>query len=230
MEFFAALKDTPIPTILVIAGIIFLLLGIATIKKPIVIDVTPSGRKISLVLGIALLGVGLYIFTRQVLEQGQLKNTPTETPILGATETQVSIIDVDTETPSSNNIVFSSADAVHLGDQSIQGWPELAGECLVLRVPITMPVQEVILSLETFGVNEREIIKVNDSEISLIPPLGDSNQDNWSESRSFNLAIHYFVNGINIMEICAAPVAKDPSYSGEVDDFQVRNIQVTTKQ
>jgi hypothetical protein len=76
MEFFTTLKDTPVPTLLVIGGFIFLFLGIATIKKPIVIDVTPSSRKIALILGLILVGTGLYLLSQPSPE---LSNDPIET-------------------------------------------------------------------------------------------------------------------------------------------------------
>lgn len=64
MEIFTTLKDTPVPTLLIIGGLIFLFLGIATIKKPIIIDVTPSSRKIALILGLILVSTGLYLLSQ----------------------------------------------------------------------------------------------------------------------------------------------------------------------
>lgn len=53
------LLNTPLPSLLVIAGMIFLFLGTATVKKPIVVDVNSSSRKFAIVLGIILLGLGI---------------------------------------------------------------------------------------------------------------------------------------------------------------------------
>ncbi len=79
MEFITALINTPAPTLLIIFGFIFLFLGIATIKKPIVIDVTPpSNRKIAIILGVVLLGIGLYLLSLKI---------PEETPDISATAT-----------------------------------------------------------------------------------------------------------------------------------------------
>lgn len=94
MEFLTALKDTPLPTILVIGGIIFLLLGIATIKKPIVIDVTPSNRKIALIVGVLLVGGGVFLMVQPNSE----KDTDTET----ATPTETIVVQniiLETNTP-----------------------------------------------------------------------------------------------------------------------------------
>jgi hypothetical protein len=79
MEFFTTLKDTPVPTLLIIGGLIFLFLGIATIKKPIVIDVMPSSRKTALVLGVILVGTGLYLLSQPFSELPK-EPTGTSTP------------------------------------------------------------------------------------------------------------------------------------------------------
>jgi hypothetical protein len=229
MEFFTTLKDTPVPTLLVIGGFIFLFLGIATIKKPIVIDVTPSSRKIALILGIILVGAGLYLLSQPPSESTE--NLPTETPtisVINVTETPSTIGATTTETPAPL-VVYSQPEIIHLGDESVSGWAKVTDVCLSAKIQVTLPVQEVILSLETFGLTERAIIKVNDNEISVIPPLGASNQDIWSENRSFPLLTNYFVNGYNILEICAVPLTKNSSYPGEKDDFQIRNVLVTTR-
>ena len=90
MELLNAIKDTPIPSLLVIGGLLFLFVGIATIKKPIVIEMAPSSRKTAILLGVALLifGTGLYLLP----EQASVINTPTDTAIspalLNTDETQ----------------------------------------------------------------------------------------------------------------------------------------------
>lgn len=227
MDIFNGLKDTPVPTLMLIGGFVFLFLGIATIKKPIVIDVTPSSRKIALVLGIILVGIGLYLILSQPTSPSGIA---TEMPAAGiiATPSVATNAGTITETPAVS-VVYLSPDITHLGDEKVPGWEKLTDACLTAKVQIVLPVHEVILSLKTFGLTERAIIKVNDSEISVIPPLGESNQDVWSDLRSFPLTTSYFVNGFNIVEICAVPLTKNASHPGELDDFQIRNVQVSTK-
>lgn len=77
MEILNTLKDTPVPTLLLIGGFIFLFLGIATIKKPIVIEVTPSSRKIALILGIILIGIGLFLLIQPSAENPTAEATQT---------------------------------------------------------------------------------------------------------------------------------------------------------
>lgn len=76
--------NAPLPTLLVIAGFIFLLLSVATIKKPIVIDITDNGRKVAGVIGGLLLAIGIILFIYILVTP---KQTPTQTPTLTPTLT-----------------------------------------------------------------------------------------------------------------------------------------------
>lgn len=101
-DFIIAINGTPLPTLLVIFGFIFLFIGITTIKKPIVIDITSSNRKIALILGIIFVGAGLYLLSQPSNEKKE--NIPTETPtptaFVALTMTPVpSITQVSTPTP-----------------------------------------------------------------------------------------------------------------------------------
>jgi len=61
-EMLSTLKDTPLPTILAVAGIIFILLSVASqLSGKITVD--PSQRKSALIAGcvLVLVGVGLYL-------------------------------------------------------------------------------------------------------------------------------------------------------------------------
>ena len=226
-DLITALIGTPLPTLLVIGGFIFLFLGIATIKKPIVIDVRPpANRRMAIIFGSIFVVAGIYLLSQSPSEQAENISTPIPTAlVISVTETPSLIA---TETPSLL-VVYSQPEIIHLGDENVAGWTKVTGECLNAQIQITLPVQEVVLSLETFGLTERAIIKVNDTEISVIPPMGDSNQDVWSENRSFPLLTNHFVNGYNILEICAVPLTKNSSYPGEKDDFQIRNVKIIAR-
>jgi hypothetical protein len=126
MEILAALKDTPLPTILVIGGLIFLFLGIATIKKPIVINVQPpSNRKISIILGSVLvcLGLGLLFLPTP----GNVSEIPTATPIVSLNPIASSTPSLlpPTLTPLPTNTITPTATATPIpGDFEIsdEGW------------------------------------------------------------------------------------------------------------
>lgn len=110
MDFFTTLKDTPVPTLLILGGIIFLFLGIATIKKPIVLDVPPSSRRISLILGIILVGSGLYSLGQPPLEKNE---TTQETPT--AADTSNIVFEVNKEASDGCFIRFNG---VHIDPAS----------------------------------------------------------------------------------------------------------------
>lgn len=84
MEYIKVLRDTPLPTILVILGSIFLLLAIARIDK--YIKMSPKQRKQAAGVGILflILGVGLYLIPVPVHEGRQetsLEGSQNVTPI-----------------------------------------------------------------------------------------------------------------------------------------------------
>ncbi|HSB66544.1 MAG TPA: hypothetical protein VLD65_08190, partial [Anaerolineales bacterium] len=122
-DFITALIGARVPTLLIIGGLIFLFIGIATIKKPIVIVVTPSSRKIALVLGVVLVGAGLYLLSQSNSEQKA--NMPTEIPLVSTMETSALVNVVAVTEPPSLLAVYSSPDIVHLGDENVAGWAKL---------------------------------------------------------------------------------------------------------
>jgi hypothetical protein len=71
---FGALKDTPIPTILVIAGIVFLLLAIAGQLAGRIV-VAPERQRWAAVIGGVLLAAGIVLY---VVPQGRLTSPKTE--------------------------------------------------------------------------------------------------------------------------------------------------------
>lgn len=108
VEALKALHDTPLPTILVVGGLIFLLLSIATLKKPIIINVTPGGRKLSGFIGgiILVVGIALYLVPAAKNPTISITTTPTSTatPLLPTPTVEVTpspqMIITPTEFPS----------------------------------------------------------------------------------------------------------------------------------
>jgi len=103
IEFLTALVGTPVPTLLVIGGFVFLFLALATIQKPLVIDIKPpANRKISFVLGVLFTGLGIYLLTLPISAETQPTETPTPTieVSLAASETpQIPLVVTDTPLP-----------------------------------------------------------------------------------------------------------------------------------
>ena len=63
------------PTLLITAGLVFLLLSVATIKRPIVIDITSNGRKIAGVIGGLLLIIGIILMLLPLSMAGTKDNS-----------------------------------------------------------------------------------------------------------------------------------------------------------
>lgn len=80
IEFLTALVGTPVPTLLVIGGFVFLFLALATIQKPLIIDIKPpANRKIAFVLGVLFTSLGIYLLTLPISAETQATETPTPT-------------------------------------------------------------------------------------------------------------------------------------------------------
>lgn len=116
MEFITALINTPAPTLLIVFGSIFLFVAIATIKKPIVIDIKPpSNRKLAFIVGVILICAGIYLLTLQVPKQSpdiSVTATPTiETPITFTASPQTTPSITDTPLPTS--VTFFENDCIN---------------------------------------------------------------------------------------------------------------------
>lgn len=81
--------NAPVSTLLVVAGLIFLLLSVATVKRPIVIDINEGGRKFAGVIGALLLITGIVLAPPKDVP-GSPTTTPTPTIPPPATETHPS--------------------------------------------------------------------------------------------------------------------------------------------
>lgn len=98
-----------------LGGLIFLLIGLVTFKKPIVIEVTPANRKIALVIGIILICAGVYLLSLQIPESTpdtSITATPTiETPT-SVTASPQSIFPI-TDTPLPTSVSFFENDCIN---------------------------------------------------------------------------------------------------------------------
>lgn len=214
MEIFTTLKDTPVPTLLVIGGFIFLFLGIATIKKPIVIEVTPSGRKMALTAGIVLIGTGIYFLSIQIPEQTSdpLETaTPTamvteETPSATATLSQITLtpsitplsvsstsgfendcINANTWTPYIVNVKFPKIE--NCWDMTTRGISAHDNKLLFSVNNSSEQSGSIYMSLPKYGTVNFSVqvdqFKINDSYGDLVFGLG--NKGSWFQEGKFML-------------------------------------------
>ncbi|GER80208.1 MAG: hypothetical protein M5U11_10570 [Anaerolineales bacterium] len=115
MEVIAALINTPASTLLIFLGAIFIFIAIATIKKPIIIDIKPpSNRKLAFIVGVILIGAGIYLLTLQIPEQSP-DTSVTATPIIESptfTASPQPILSI-TDTPSPMSVSFFENDCIN---------------------------------------------------------------------------------------------------------------------
>lgn len=70
-EFFVAIQKTPVPTLLIVAGLLFILLGFVT-KIGGIIEVSPEQKQLTLPVGMSVLLIGLLL---------NFNPTPEENPV-----------------------------------------------------------------------------------------------------------------------------------------------------
>jgi hypothetical protein len=76
MDILLSLKDTPVPAILVIGGIIFLLLAIAPIKNLVVEKLSNQQRKLSGIVGVVLMLCGIALYSIPIQTSQNTKGDP----------------------------------------------------------------------------------------------------------------------------------------------------------
>lgn len=124
------------------------------------------------------------------------------------------------------SVLFALPDIYHIGDENLVDWAPLYGECLDVSFQATLPVIALTLLLETYGTEARNIIYLNGHEEAILPPQGVDAPNQWTTSRTVTLPIEGLTTGKNILAICAAEVEIQPDFSGDRDDFQIRNLQL----
>jgi len=150
-------------------------------------------------------------------------NTRTYTTVLAATPSFTNAPDSDSK------IIYAFRDVVHLGDDDYgQGWESLFGTCFDMSVPINLPLQTLTMELEIYGEESRNAVILNGNQVVFIPPQGGT-QDAWSKSPVIiSVPIDKIVDGNNTVSICAEE-AVYPDYPGELDDFQIRSINIIAR-
>ncbi|RMG42190.1 MAG: hypothetical protein D6732_01535 [Methanobacteriota archaeon] len=234
----------PVPSLLILGGLILMLLGLITLKKPLAIEMSSKARIVAFVTGVGLIALGVFFFVEQVrLSQMQETSTKpdtdhpsglvtgTELPSTETTQPQSTPVKSGTEGSSmvETRTLYQTSETYHLGDESLAGWEKLLGECLTIAFQTELPVDNLVLQFETFGVNEREVVKINGAEVLIVSPMNGLPDDEWSQSRFLPIPTSLLKDGGNRLDICAAPLTMNPSFPGDKDDFQVRNIALVAE-
>jgi hypothetical protein len=164
MEWIEALSGTPMPTILVIAGLFFIFLAIAGGVSG-KIQVPPNRQKQSAITGGVLIAIGLLIYISGVVERDKSESsyqprtdyspvqpaaTPDGTPDSGASATVVQNVDTDETTAVSLDAWPIKYDAEYFRQNS--RWPEpYEGETQRGRLSRSYFNGEPVLSASDFG-------------------------------------------------------------------------------
>lgn len=129
-----------------------------------------------------------------------------------------------------SNYYFLGSGPYHLGDEKINGWPQVYGSCFKSGFTTELPVKNLRLTLETYGA-ENGSINLNGHFAASLPPqlrkreVKSSRPNYWSKERSVILPTDLLKSGSNKFSLCADPVA-NPEFAGDKDDLQIRNLKI----
>jgi hypothetical protein len=117
----------------------------------------------------------------------------------------------------------------HLGDEQFRSrkWTSLHGQCYFIDFNDDGLPGRFYLSLSRFG-TESAAVFVNREPVGYLPRQyrGRRKRPNyWSAQEWIDLPANYFYRGRNTVAICSSPVPR-PEFPGDVDDFQIRNIEL----
>ena len=126
-------------------------------------------------------------------------------------------------------VIYSDWRTYHLGDENFRSrkWAPLYGDCYLINFNHYRRGARYYLTLQYFGV-ESAIVSLNGDRMEYLSPQyrGYRKRPNyWSSRRTIPLPPSMVRWGMNELSICALPVTR-PEFPGDVDDFQIRNIEL----
>jgi len=122
-------------------------------------------------------------------------------------------------------ILYTFVDKVHLGDQEFPDWPDLTGKCLLIGFTVDVPLQALTLHVEALRTEEQNTITLNDSQVTILPPIGERFGTDWSD-QTIDISPAGLLTGANTLKICSERVLTNPDFSGDIDDFLIKNISL----
>jgi hypothetical protein len=125
--------------------------------------------------------------------------------------------------------LFRDYRTYHLGDENFRSrkWARLYGQCYTINFNDDSSLGRYYLGLERFG-TEFAAIYLNRKAIGYLPRQyrGRRKRPNfWSYYEWIEIPPRLVFEGRNSLEICSLPVP-NPEFYGDLDDFQIRNIQL----
>ena len=126
-------------------------------------------------------------------------------------------------------ILYRDEETIHLGDESISGgsWYALQGQCYSIPFETSGEKARYFLKIDFFGVESAKA-SLNGEALGMLPPqqrIHGRRPNYWSGQKSLEIPGRLLQQGYNTLKICAARVPNPERY-GDLDDFQIRNIQI----
>lgn len=117
----------------------------------------------------------------------------------------------------------------HLGDENFRSrkWARLYGQCYFIRFYDDGSMGNYYLALARFG-TESAAVFINESPVGYLPNQfrGRRKRPNWWTRKEWiSIPSGQIRGGENLLAICSSPVPR-PEFFGDVDDFQIRDIEL----
>ena len=130
-------------------------------------------------------------------------------------------------------VLQSLAGPIHLGDEELPDWPQLYGNCLELDFQIVPSIRRLTLILQTYGLEINAPVYLNYRKFAVLPhrtgiPSSTGGPEEWSQDLIFEMPVDKLCHGLNRITITTDLVAR-PKFSGDLADFQIRNLRLISK-
>jgi hypothetical protein len=117
---------------------------------------------------------------------------------------------------------------LHLGDQEYPEWEPVIGNCYKMSFVIRRPVNGLVISLQVFDTDAENAVRLNGVQVAVLPAQNEAYAGSWSDTFTIPISNTQILQGNNDITICSAP-ALNPDFEGDIDDFQIRGISITTE-
>jgi hypothetical protein len=211
VETFFRLLDDPVASLLLV-GSVFLLLITMFPKMESLYEISSLGRLLAGFFGAFFFVILLVLGFSEMdqIEAGDSQFKPSQVQAVK---------------------LFVTTDDLHLGDEVIQDWPPLQGECtsFVFSVPNSVRnTSYVEVRVDIFGV-QNGTIALNDKQFNI--PQNTRNEiyrrgNHWEVGKVVYFPSDVLQPGENVLELCAGIEEEQARSPVDKDDFRVRNIEV----
>ena len=204
----------------------FLLIAGTGIIKVEKVSVKPGCKTLSFGVILILAGIG-FLFPEIRAATGSSTPTPTSVVTMSATDASTPFSSSTLIVPGPEQ-VYSNSTVLHLGDEEYSGWEPLIGSCFKMSFVIRRPVNGLVISLQVFDTDAENPVSLNGVQVALLPAQNEAYAGSWSDAFNMSISNTQIQQGTNDIVICSAP-ALNPDFEGDIDDFQIRGISITTE-